>query len=132
MFQYTMRLIVGAVSLLVSASAAWAAGSVISTEYAPLLAQRKEIHDFVSAYLDLDESGSGDRIGQAVNPTLGGTRIAPFFIKAKPRGEKRWTLLLEIQAEVDFLDADGNRTDLVDAISVRQTLTGIKLTPLAE
>jgi hypothetical protein len=125
-----MKSIITALYFIVSASVALADGSAIPEEFEPLLKQKKEIYEFVSAHLELDKHGSGDRIGQAVNPRLGGTRIAPFFVKAKPRGEKEWTLLLEIQAQVDFLDEEGKKSSLEEAVSIRETFTGIRLTPL--
>lgn len=127
-----MKFAAGLLCLALASSGAFAAGSVIPDEFLPLLKQKTQIFEFVSASLDLDESGSGDRIGQAVNPRLGGTRIAPYFVKAKPKGEKKWSLLLEIQATVEFLDDNGRRTEIHTASSVRETFTGIRISTLEE
>lgn len=105
-------------------------GSFSVEDIKPLLKQKKEIYGFLTQSLDLATSGSADRIGQSVNPNLGGTRVAPYIVYAKPKGEKEWVFEIQIDATTEYLDPTGKPTSLESATSVRETLLAIRISPL--
>lgn len=80
--------------------------------------------------LDLSKTGSAARIGQSVNPALGGTRLAPYVLFAKPKGGKDWTFEIHIEAKAEYFDASGKPTSFNTAISIRETFSSIRITPL--
>jgi hypothetical protein len=61
---------------------------------------------------------------------LGGTRVAPYILYAKPKGEKEWVFEIQIDATIEYLDLNGKPTSLHEAASVRQTLLSIRISPL--
>jgi hypothetical protein len=90
-------------------------------ELAPVLDQAPAIRDFVAGALDMAESGSGDRIGNAANTLLGGTRVGPYVIEAKLKGQDGpFDLTLVFHTTCRFLDASGAEVALADAVSVEE------------
>jgi hypothetical protein len=99
----------------------------------PLLRQNKDLHDHLTRTLDIDTIGTAIRIGSIVNEDLGGARIAPYVIRAKPKGSSgSWVFFLEIEAETVFLDANGKAVPLEKGKAIREKLLGIKLTSIPE
>jgi hypothetical protein len=105
-------------------------GSFLVEDIKPLLKQKKEIYGLLTDSLDLATSGSADRIGQSVNPNLGGTRVAPYIVYAKPKGARDWVLEIQIDATTEYLDPSGKPTSMESATSVRETLLSIRISPL--
>ena len=112
-----------AVAMLVGTAAlSVAAGSFRpDVELAPVLDQAPAVRDFVLATLDMAESGSADRIGNATNERLGGTRVGPYVIEAKLKGQDGpFDLTLVFHTTCRFLDASGAEVELADAVSVEE------------
>jgi len=109
-------------ALFAGAGSVAAAGSFRpDVELAPVLEQAPAVRDFVLAALDMAESGSADRIGNDANAFLGGTRVGPYVIEAKPKGaDGPFTLELVFHTVHRFLDASGAEVALGDAVRVEE------------
>lgn len=102
-------------------------GSLSTEDISPLLKQNAELFDLISSTLDLAPGAAGSRIGQSVNERLGGARVAPYYLLAKPKGATDWVFDMRVDADVTYLDANGAVTDLFGAYSYREALIGITL-----
>jgi hypothetical protein len=108
-------------------SVARAVGSLGTEDIIPLLKQNKELFDYIAATLELSPGAAGSRIGQSVNPRLGGARVAPYYLFAKPKGARDWTFEIQTDAEVEYLDDKGHVVDLFDASAFRENFLGITI-----
>jgi hypothetical protein len=126
------RVVAAAAVLLWAAGIASAAGSFLpEVELAPILDQVPSIRDFVYATLDLAESGSADRIGTEANRHLGGTRVGPYIIEARPKGSKGPSeFLLVFHTTYRFLDAHGAEVELAAATQVEERFDFLEIRPL--
>jgi hypothetical protein len=101
-------------------------------ELAPVLDQVPSIRDFVSATLDLAESGSADRIGVEANRHLAGTRVGPYVIEARPKGSKGPSLfVLVFHTTHRFLDAAGAEVELAAAVRVEEKFDFLEIRPVS-
>ena len=109
-------------ALLAVTGAAGAVGSFRpAIELAPILDQVPTIRDYVSGTLELAESGSANRIGNDANPTLGGTRVGPYEIQAKPKGsDGPYVFELVFHTTCRFLDAAGAEVELPAAERIEE------------
>jgi hypothetical protein len=111
----------------------FAGGSFATEQVLPLLKQNPELYDFVTRNLELESGGWAVRIGSRVNPDLGGARIAPYSIRVRPKGSTGpWQFLLDIEAETVFLDQSGKDVPLEEGKTIKEILTGIRLTPITD
>jgi len=99
----------------------------------PLFLQDPVIHSFVTSTLDLDDSAWARRIGSNVNEDLGGARLAPYTILAKPKGSTGpWVFQLILEADAVFLDAQGQPVPLEKGKKIKETLKGIQMISIPE
>lgn len=104
---------------------AFAGGSCPVEWMMPLLRQDPAVHQFVTSALHLDATGWAGRIGSRVNEDLGGARLAPYSIRAKPKGSTGpWLFLLIVEADAVFLDAEGKPVPLEQGKKIQEKLTG--------
>jgi hypothetical protein len=62
------------------------AGSVlVDVELKPIVDQVPAVRSFVLDALEIQTSGWANGIGNSVSPLLGGTRVGPYCLRAKPR-----------------------------------------------
>lgn len=132
--QFLFRsLSIGIICLSLIAPCALAGGSISTAEVLPLLQQNPALCKFILDHLDLDSGGWAIRIGSRVNYALGGTRIAPYSIRARPKGSKEpWQFYLKIDAKTYYYDASGKEVQLEDGKSIKEKLTGIELLPIPD
>ncbi len=107
-------------------------GSVSFEEIVPLLQQQALLYEYLTSTLNIEEVGSGTRLGrQWVH--LGGARIAPYEFTATPKNTKTGSLLLVINANTIFYDDAGNSLELDDptifdsAIRFEETLLSVSV-----
>ena len=116
--------------LLVSASFAHAQGSLDTNEILPLLKTKPKVADFLLSNLELHDSAMGTRLGFHWE-NLGGARIGPYEILAKPKGAKEWTVQLHLCVRTTFLDAQGNALDkdaaFEKAVGFEETLVSVQI-----
>lgn len=126
-----MKSIVVTFLFLISLSlAAKADGSFVLTEIQDLLGQQPALRDFIADHLETTPGGLARRINTGDNPNLAGTRMAPYRLKAKPKGAPGdFDLMLIIEAETHFLNARGEEVPLSQATRVEERFTGICLLP---
>jgi len=122
-----------ALAVLLVQSPALAGGSFPVERVIPLLQQDPELYHFLTSTLELSPAGWAPRIGTRVNENLGGTRIAPFTLRAKPKGSSGpWIFLLVIEAESQFLDAAGEPVEIHEWVTLLETLQGVRLESIKE
>tara|TARA_R110002096_G_scaffold100173_5_gene221979 strand:- start:11758 stop:12711 length:954 start_codon:yes stop_codon:yes gene_type:complete len=113
-----------------------AGGSVSWDDVVPLLSQNRKLQSFVEMTFDVVPAGTATRLGKQFE-NLDGQRVAPYVFSAKPRGSgDGYPFNLVIDAEIQFLDAEGNALDEsgaeINAAQIRQVLAGIRLEPVEE
>ncbi len=114
--------------LLSLTTTALAGGSLPFSDLKELINQQPLLAQFIAEHLDVAEIGTGQRVGGRVNEELAGSRVAPYEFDAKPKGEKGdFTLLLVIEAETNFLDANGKKVRMEKAAKIQERFTGILL-----
>jgi len=105
----------------------------VDTELDPILNQVPEIKRILSESLEIQESGWASRIGQAVNPRLGGRRIGPYHVRAKPKGAAGdFTLELIVHTTHVLTDAKGEPSDLPSATLISETFASVEIKPLTK
>ena len=133
MLRYLSTHILVVLFILLTPFLSLAGGSFSIDRVLPLIQQNSDLYHFVNSTLDLDRGGWATRIGSHVNEALGGARIAPYSIRAKPKGSSGpWIFYLMIEADTDFLDAQGKSVSLGEGKTIKETLTGIKLISIPE
>ncbi len=115
--------------ILALAQPVCATGSFQLEDIMALLDQEKEIRGFLLKNLELAPGGSANRIGQAVNPNLGGARVGPYVLNAKPKGAKDWAFEIHIEVKTEYLDAAGKPVELERATSFRETFLSVRIAP---
>jgi len=107
---------------------AFGGGSLPFADLKDLLAQQPALARFIAEHLDVAEIGTGGRIGGRVNEDLSGSRVAPYEFDAKAKGASGdYNLMLVIEAETAFLDANGKKVRLEKATKIQERFTGIRL-----
>ena len=119
--------------LTFSAASARAGGSFSVDEFMLILEQQPAIAQWIADSLDLDETGTAMRIGQEVNPNLGGMRIGPYTILAKPKGaDGPFTLELTMETQMDCLDDSGNSVEFDKATAIEESFDYLTIRPYSE
>lgn len=111
----------------------WAGGSFALEDIKPILEKAPAVAKWLNETLDLDETGDATRIGQNVNPRLGGTRVGPYTILAKPK-DAAGPFVFEVTIETCqvFRDAKGKPVDVAKAHSVEESFSTISIRPYKE
>jgi hypothetical protein len=125
-----LRSIVAALCLPIAFSASAAGSFQVGIEFEPIRKQIPELWRALSDSLLLQQSGWANRIGDNVNPRLGGTRIGPYCLLGKPKqtpGPN--TLKVCFNTEYLWFDAAGNRSTLEDATRVEERFLSIDIEP---
>ena len=105
---------------------AHASSSFYLEDIQPLLQQQPTLWAYLQNTLDIQNVGIAPRINSKENPALGGSRIAPYVLSAKPKGTPGdYTLTIEVRAETIFLDAHGKKVPLKDGATIKEHLTGV-------
>lgn len=121
------------IAFIFPATAANAGGSFLLDDIKPVIEQSPDIEKYLFATLELTKSGQANRIGNNVNPRLGGTRLGPYCIYAKPRGAAgKNTLEVCINTEYHFRDKTGRPCTLEQAFSVTESFVSIEIKPIKE
>ena len=119
--------------VLALGSTAFAQGSFSRDDLQPILEQQPAIAAWVANGLDLDETGDAMRIGQNVNPNLGGLRVGPYVILAKPKGAAGpFTLEITVETEMNCLDDAGKTVELEKATTIVETFSALTVRPYTE
>ena len=70
------------------------------------------------------------RIGQNVNPHLGGTRLGPYTVLAKPKGSTGpFVFEVTVTTEAEPLDGAGKPVPLAKARSIKEKFVSVALAP---
>ncbi len=125
-------LIIVAAGVLFS-PASYAGGSFILDDIKPVLGQAPVVEKYLFTGLELEKSGDANRIGSNVNPRLGGTRLGPYCVNAKPKGARgKNTFRVCINTEYQFTDRAGKPCKLEQAYSVKEKFSSVEIKPIKE
>jgi hypothetical protein len=137
-FNVIKRICSSAVLIFVAAgvffsSASYAGGSFILDDIKPVLDQAPAIEKYLLTGLELEKSGDANRIGNNVNPRLGGTRLGPYCVNAKSKGAKgKDTFIVCINTEYQFRDHAGKPCKIEQAYSVKEKFSSVEIKPIKE
>jgi hypothetical protein len=121
------------IAFIISGSAAYAGGSFLMDDIKPVFAQSPDIQEYLFSTLELEKSGQANRIGNNVNPRLGGMRLGPYCIYAKPKGTAgKNTMEVCINTEYHFSDKTGRSCTLEQAHSVTESFVSVEIRPIKE
>jgi hypothetical protein len=99
----------------------------------PILNQKPELAKYLLATLEFDEGGIAPRIGSNVNEKLGGQRVGPYMIHAKPKGSTGPKVFeVMVYTEQTFLDAKGKETTLEEASDVTEKFDHVEIKELKD
>jgi hypothetical protein len=119
-----------AVLVALPGSAAWAGGSFALEDLRPILQQAPVMATWLNDGLEFDKTGTAVRIGQNVNPRLGGRRIGPYVILAKPKGAAGpFTLEVTVETELMWRDAAGKAVDVSQAQVIQENFSSVSVRP---
>jgi len=105
----------------------------IDIELKPIRQQIPELWTALNQAFEMQRSGWANRIGNPVNPRLGGTRVGPYCLAGRPRGVPGPdSLAICIHTEPRWLDAAGREVDLPEAERVEERFRSVEIRPLAE
>ena len=123
-----------AICLVLACTYVHAGGSfTFNDQLLPLLKQKPELMEYLMSTLDIEAHGLAGRIGSMVNPHLGGARVGPYRLRAKPKGQKGdYTLELIFHTKWQFLDSNGEPADLTSGVRVVETLTSVEIKSIVE
>ncbi|MBK8325289.1 MAG: hypothetical protein IPL06_22155 [Betaproteobacteria bacterium] len=109
-----------------------AAGSFdADVELMPIRRQVPDLWAALGQSFDLAKSGWANRIGTPVNAELGGRRIGPYCLAAKPKGApgpNSWEICFNTEAK--YSDARGLPALLENAKSVEETFASVEIKPM--
>jgi hypothetical protein len=121
------------IAFIFPAAVANADGSFLLDDIKPVIQQSPDVEKYLFATLDLEKSGQANRIGNNINPRLGGTRLGPYCIYAKPKGDAgKNTLEVCINTQYHFKDKTGRPCRLEQAYSVTESFVSIEIKPIKE
>ncbi len=133
MFRKGFFLLALALFLAWPGSAAWAGGSFAFEDLQPILNQQPVLSQWLTASLDFDQTGLAVRLGQNVYPHLGGARVGPYAILAKPKGKAGpFTLQVTVNTKIIFLDKAGKPmadSDKSEPWHIKEKLSSVTVEP---
>jgi hypothetical protein len=119
--------------LIIPVSLSYAGGTFLIEDIKPILSQSPEIQKYLFATLEIAKSGDANRIGNNVNPRLGGVRLGPYCIYAKPkRAMGKNNLEICINTAYHFSDKAGKPCELEQAYSVKEEFVSAEIRPAKE
>ncbi len=124
-----MKRLGGVVLSLSLALGALAGGSCdFEEDVQPVLMQQPKLGEHLLATLDIYRTATAVRIGSSVNEELGGTRVGPYQLYAKPKDAKGpYIFELTVNTKQTFLDAEGRKTTVEKAASVKEKLENVQI-----
>jgi hypothetical protein len=92
-------------------------------------AYQPAIRDFLTT-LDIRESGAGSKLRDSGNPALNGSCVGPYRFAAKPKkATGDYSLLLQINTGILYLDASGRDIRVRDATQIQERFRDITIEP---
>lgn len=116
-------------------SITYAGGSFrLDTELMPILDKNHDLKMVVMNSFDFAESGGANRIGYNVNKILGGKRLGPYHLNAKPKGQEGdYTLTVVFHTEIEFIDQDGKETsNFKKAVEIKESFYSYEVLPIGK
>ena len=94
----------------------------------PILEQRMELLGILENAFRFAGNGYAGRIGQSVNPHLGGTRVGPYTIQAQSKGGGQvMEYTITVHTRKIYLDAAGEPSDLRNATQVVESFLSVEI-----
>jgi hypothetical protein len=102
----------------------------LDRELLPFLDQKPALKALLLDTFEFHWTGAASRIGVKVNSRLGGTRIGPYYLKAKHKGAQGdYTFTVIFHTEIKFIDKKGRETRLPDAYTVEEVFHSFEVIP---
>ncbi len=101
------------VLLAMLAAGARAGGSLESEKVIALLKQNRALWACLGDTMEFAPVAAGVRCGNHW-PYLGGARMAPYTLQARPKGEKEYSILVTVECEQRFFDETGYELPMKD------------------
>jgi hypothetical protein len=99
----------------------------------PILEREPALAKHLFSTLDFAEWGVSSRVGSTVNERLGGARLGPYRILAKPKGAAGgYTFEVVVYTKKTFLDGSGKEVTLADASSIVERFDYLEIRPVAD
>jgi hypothetical protein len=128
-----MRRILSIACLALLASHTVLAGGTFPLKHLrPILEQEPALSQHLFSTLDFAEWGMSSRVGSTVNERLGGARLGPYRILAKPKGAAGdYIFEVVVYTKKTFLDGSGREVTLADASSIVERFDYLEIRPAA-
>jgi hypothetical protein len=125
------RLIITLVlTLLIDPSFAEQGGSFYLSDLRSLLAGNIAWQGIKDSF-DIYSAGDASRIGWSESNKLGGTRIGPYKLWAKPKGRSGpYTCGIDIKTRISYLDKFGQQAKMENATSVKEEVVAFEIRTL--
>jgi len=106
----------------------------LDTELRPILETNPKLMESVFASFDLAESGGANRIGISRNNILGGHRLGPYYLNAKPKGHAgNYTFTVVFHTEIELIGGNDKATDdLRSAVKINEHFHSYEVLPLGK
>ncbi len=118
-------------ALFLASSSLYAGGSFnVNAEFMPVKSQIPELWASLSLAFDIAKSGGANMVGNNVNERLGHSRIGPYCLPAKPKGNAGpYTLSICFNTEIQWLGGNGQPVELPEAFSYSEKFVSVEITP---
>lgn len=104
-------------------------GSIGFEEVDAVLRQRPELRTYLVDTLCISNSGLASRV--AGEYPMGGSRLGPYELDAKPKGQAGpYVFRLIVNTSQTFFDKNGKEADVTEAVRVKEILSSIELSEL--
>lgn len=128
-----MRAIIAALCLPLALSAKADGSFQVDVEFEPIRKQIPALWRALADSLELQRSGWANRIGNGVNPRLGGTRLGPYCVLGRPKGTAGpYSLKVCFNTEYLWFDAAGKKSTLEEATRVEERFVSVDIEPWRE
>jgi hypothetical protein len=111
------------------------AGGTVSFEkdVKPILMQRPAFAKVLLDTFEFRNTVQAETVGREVSPALALTRMGPYRVFAKKKGEAEYSMVIQINTTAHFLDSSGKETKvLAKAVSLHEDFDSIEIDPLPE
>jgi hypothetical protein len=113
---------------------AYAGGTVsFEKDVKPILMQRPAFAKVLLDTFEFRNTVQAETVGREVSPALALTRMGPYRVFAKKKGETEYSMVIQINTTAHFLDSSGKETKvLAKAVSLHEDFDSIEIDPLPE
>ena len=106
-------------------------GSIMFIDADRFLKQQPALRSYLLKTLCISSTGLAVRV--AGNYPMGGARIGPYKLMAKPKGQLGpYTMMLHVNTVQYFYDKQGKDADVTEAVRIKEILDSVEISELKE